>query len=1132
MTVVGLLEKLRALDVRLWAENGQLKISAPRGVLTPELTEELRRLKPELLQHLVDAAAVQQDEPLTASAATRNEAPFSLAQRRFWFFEQMQPGSSVLHIPVAFRISGGLDVPALERTLTAMVARHETLRTRIAETDDGAEQYVESPFAVSLVQIDLRTQADVEAEVERCQAEIAGPPFDFFVGPLWRAQLLRTRDDEWLLLLVIHHLVADGWSLGVLLHELGRTYSAIAAAQTPAAPLPVQYRDFAAWQAKRLDQPAAARQLEWWTRQLAQPLPVLDLPLDRVRPPVQTYNGRTFRGAIPAALTQRIAATARKDGATLFMALLTVFNVLLSRWSGQRDVIVGVPVAGRVRAELEPLIGVFINTLAIRTDVDRELNFVDLLRRVRDTTLDALANQEVPFERIVQELNLPRDLSRSPVFQVLFNMFDRSGPSKLPFGDGTIELVADDAHADAKFDLTFYAFAGDAGVDCTLVYNADLFSAERITALFDAYVGLLPEVAAQPERAIAWTPSAAVPAAVGAAAAELAPASSDSVLERLKRHASATPQRVFARDETGTIAFGELDRRSTQVARWLAERGVKPGATVGIVAHRSAGFVTALLGIWKAGAAFVVLDPAHPVRRLEKYVEIAAPSGLIVVAEAMADASFLVGDDAFTLTLPESGWPEELAALPAEDIGIRVDPDDLAYVAFTSGSTGEPKGIRGSHRPLTHFLDWYTHRFALSETAVVSLLSGLAHDPVLRDVLTPLWLGGRLEIPSPDALLDPALLASWMTDAGVSVAHITPSLAGMLVDAVADGAGASLGEVRLVCFGGEALGRELIVRVAAAAPQATLVNGYGATETPQLAAYHVIEPASDSRRPSMPLGRGITGTELLVLTEQDLLAGVGELGEIAVRSPFLALGYVDAAETGRRFTPNPITGAAADRIYRTGDLGRYLPDGSVEHAGRRDLQVKVRGYRIELSEVESSLQQHESVRQAVASAYDDGSGDRRLAAYVVFEPGAKETQSELRKYLRRSLPEYMVPSLFLVLDAVPLTPNGKVDRAALPPPIAAPRRAAERVPPRTATEQIVARVWQEVLRRDDISVHDNFFDVGGHSLLTMQAIMRIEKETGVRLNPFRFMVDTLEQIGAAIEQLAAQRPVERAVGKS
>jgi amino acid adenylation domain-containing protein len=1124
VTVVGLLEKLRALDVRLWAENGQLKISAPRGVLTPELTEELRRLKPELLQHLVDGGASEPDEPLTASAAAGNEAPFSLAQRRFWFFEQMQPGSSVLHIPATFRIGGGLDVAALERTLTAMVARHETLRTRIAETDEGAEQYIEPPFAVSLDHVDLRTQDDLLAEVHRHQAEIFNAPFHFLVGPLWRARLLRTRDDEWLLLLVIHHLVADGWSLGVLLHEIGRTYSSITAGQESQAPLPVQYRDFAAWQARRLDQPAMARQLEWWTGRLAQPLPVLDLPLDGMRPPIQTYNGRAFRGTIPAELTERIAAAARKEGATLFMALLTVFNVLLSRWSGQRDVIVGVPVAGRVRAELEPLIGVFINTLPIRIDVDRDLTFVDLLRHVRDTTIDALANQEIPFERIVQELNLPRDLSRSPVFQVLFNMFDRSGPAKVPFADGSIEIVADDAHADAKFDLTFYAYAGETGVDCMLVYNADLFSSERIEALFHQYIALVDRLATRPGASINDVSLIPASAAAGlpAATAPLARTWAGSVLERLTAHAESAADRIALVDASSRWSYAEVERRTNQLGRRLIELGAGPGAVVAIYGSRTNWLPAAIISIWKAGSAFVVLDPAHPRQRLQRCVDAASPVGTLVLdAAAWTREPLAAADGRWALMLSEEAWAADIAHLASEPTPSALDPDGLAYVAFTSGSTGVPKGIRGTHRPIAHFLDWYSGRFGISSADTVSALSGLSHDPLLRDILTPLWVGGQLAMPPAALIREPRLLHHWLREQHVTVSHLTPSLAEMLVDAATPESAPTV-PLRLVCLGGEPLRSELAKRIGTWAPAATVVNAYGATETPQIAAYHVVEPASSALSPRYePIGRGIDDVQLLLLTGAGRQAAVGELGEITVRTAYLADGYLDdPVSTTERFAANPLAApGASDTIYKTGDLGRYLPDGRVEYAGRRDTQIKIRGYRVESGEVEAALLEVPGITGAAVVVRRDESGNASLAA---FWTGATSSAADVASFVRSRLSDYMMPSAWQHLAALPLTPNGKIDRAALErlkvatdAPEVAPRE------PETATEKAVAELWQSLLSRSIVGRDDSFFALGGHSLVAARLSLRLHQQLGVDV-PVRTIFErpVLRDFAATIDQLA------------
>ncbi|HEX6289174.1 MAG TPA: amino acid adenylation domain-containing protein, partial [Herpetosiphonaceae bacterium] len=1107
-----------------------------------ELAEQIQRAR-RSASHLQAPPIVPlaMDEPL----------PLSFAQQRLWILDQLEPGNVAYNIPAALRLTGPLDVLALDRSLSEIVRRHAVLRSTITATDGVAAQVVDPFFSLLLMPLDLRAlpAADRQAEAERLIVEESQQPFDLSFGPLIRCTLLQLDDREHLLLLTLHHIVADGWSLGVLVRELETLYTAfLEGLPAPLPDLPIQYGDYAAWQRQWLQGEVLDRQIDYWKAQLAG-VGVLDLPLDHPRPPVRTFRSGRQTLTIERALTDRLAAFNRRQGVTLFMTLLAAFKLLLHRWSGQTDIVVGSPIAGRTRAETEDLIGLFLNTLVLRSDLSGDPGFVELLRRVREVCLQAYAHQDVPFEKLLEELQPERNLSHTPLFQVFFNMLNYPyRHCELP--GLQLEVLAP-PDIGAKFDLTLYVEERDAGIFCDLVYNADLFSEARMAALLDQFQHLLAQLVAQPE-----TPIGAYTLVTTAARAYLPDPTvaldggcEGVVHELVVKQARQTPERIALIDPHTRWTYAELETRSNQLAHDLLAHGIRRGECVAIYGHRSAALIWALLGVLKAGAAFTILDPSYPAARLIDYLQVAWPKGWLQLAaagpspDALTDYVATLGCR-WTLELPRRAdeLPDRLASRPTSDPDVDVVPDDLAYVAFTSGSTGRPKGILGTHRPLVHFLAWHRDTFGFGAADRFSMLSGLAHDPLLRDIFTPLILGATLCIPDPDALNTPGYLRAWMQQQAVTVSHLTPPLGHLLSIAPhasdASNGAASLPDLRYVFFGGDVLTRHDVERVHLIAPDAQLVNFYGATETPQGIAYYVLpqpQPdmaadAGDQSKAIVPLGRGIADVQLLVLNAARQPAGVGELGEIFVRTSYLARGYSDdTARTDERFIANPFTGCQqgrpawapgvpGDRLYRTADLGRYLPDGNVMFAGRADQQVKIRGFRIEPSEVEAAIERHPAVREVAVVAREDVPGEKRLVAYVVpstakagggalwawespmlsspaptaagAEAGGegraatRETR-ELRSFVQSLLPAYMVPSAFVVLDALPLTPNGKLDRRALPRP-EDQRSPAARVLPQTELERSIAAIWQEVLHVDRLGVDDNFFDLGGSSVHIVQ----------------------------------------------
>jgi amino acid adenylation domain-containing protein len=781
---------------------------------------------------------------------------------------------------------------------------------------------------------------------------------------------------------------------------------------------------------------AVNREAGYWRERLAGAPPLLELPTDRPRPAAQSGRAAVTGALFGAEILDAVRTLARSEDATPFMVLLAALDVVLSRWSGQDDVVVGTQVAGG------PVPG--MNTLALRVSLAENPTFRELLGRVRETTLAAYAHQELPFERVLEEVRPERSPAHAPLFQVMLNLAG--------FQDGAFRgegLAGAGGEVASKFDLTLYVGERDGGMAVNLVYAADLFDAPRMRELLAQLEGVLRQAAAAPETRVGAL-SLVTEAAHGVLPDPAEPLDETwrgAVHEVFAARAQETPDALAVEDPRERWTYAELDAATDRIARALADAGVEVGDVVAITGHRSAALVRALLGTMKSGAAFLVLDPAYPAARLAEYVRIARPAAHL----HLRAAGDLPGEVAALLdaTIRTRVVLRPRGAGPAEDAdglgsagaapSVRVGPDTLAYLSFTSGTTGTPKAVMGRHSSLTHFTPWLAAEFGLSATDRFSLLSGLAHDPLHRDVFTPLQLGAAVVAPKPDEIGTPGYLSQWLREARVTVVHLTPAMGQLLADT---SEGERMDSLRRAFFVGDVLRRADVQRLAELAPNLRVVNYYGSTETQRAVSYHVVNPEAEQKE-VIPLGRGIPGVQLLVRNAAGGLAGVGEAGEIWLRSPHLAAGYLgDEALSASRFVVNPWTGEPRDRLYRTGDLGRYRPDGEVEPMGRADQQVKVRGFRVELGEVESALASHPAIKEAAVIVRERGAGDRRLVAYWVPAEGSAEPDTaSLRLHLKALLPEYMVPAAYVRLDRLPLTANGKLDRRALPEP---PRRATAR----------------------------------------------------------------------------------------
>ena len=1044
-------------------------------------------------------------------------APLSWAQQQMWLLHQMDPESAAYTMPFAVRLSGALDVDALGAALTALAERHETLRTRISTAAAGEPvQVVDPPAPVPLPLVDLRAHPDSEAEARRLARAEAARPFDLARGPLLRASVLRTGGASWTLLLALHHIVSDGWSMGVLVRELGALYAEHASGERAALPpLPLQYADYAVWQRARLQGPAFERQVRYWTRQLDGAPPLLEGPTDRPRGASPSDEGRIRTRVLEPRLAFAAAELAAGERATLHHVLLAAWAALLSRWSGQPEVVVGTPSGGRDRVELEGLIGFFVNMLPIRADLAGDPSFRALVGRVREAMLAAHAHRDVPFARIVAELAPERSASHAPVFQAAF-AFHPAGAPETPTlrGAGLDAVEVDDDTA--KFDLFLtLAAGGDGALQATLQYRAALFDDATAGRLLEHLATLLRSALDEPERPLSALPllapgerGRALVRATGEAAAYPRQATVHGLFAEV---AAAAPDAVALVLGGERVTYGELDARANRLAHRLRDLGVGPDVPVAIAAERSPATIAGVLGILKAGGAYLPLDPSHPPARLAALMDDAGARVLLTHPAAAGRIPAPAGGE---LLLDDAH-----AFAPGRDDApaVNAGPGHLAYVVYTSGSTGTPKGVAVPHRAVVRLVRG--NGFARLDCGEALLhYAPLAFDASTFEIWGALLNGGRVVIAPPHPL-SPAELEAVIAKGGVTTAWLTAGLFHQLAEERPE----ALAPLRQLLVGGDVLSPTHLRRVREMHPHLRLVNGYGPTENTTFTCCRDIT-AADLERPSVPLGAPIANTAAYVLDAALEPAPDGVWGELYAGGDGLARGYhARPALTAERFVPDPFSAAPGARLYRTGDRARRLPDGALEFGGRLDAQVKLRGFRVEPGEVEAALGLHPAVREAAVVVQGEGAA-RRLVAYAT--GGA--SSAALREHLRERLPEYMVPAAFVALDWLPLTPSGKLDRRALPEP-RTEGAAAPRTPPRTPTGELLSGIWLEVLELPDeedaprayVGVDENFFELGGHSLLATQVVARARQAFGVEL-PLRAVFEA-PTLGALAERIDVLR---------
>ncbi len=1022
--------------------------------------------------------------------------PLSFAQQRLWFIDQLEPGSPLYNVPAALRVEGPLDGGVLALCLGEIVRRHEALRTVFAAPQGWPVQVIQSPAPIELPVVDLSSLPESAREdlVPALAAVEAGRPFDLARGPLLRALLLRLAERDHAVVLTLHHIASDGWSMGILVREVATLYPAFADGRpSPLPELPVQYVDFTAWQRSWLRGEVLEQEIAFWRLQLAGLPPLLELPTDRPRPAALSFRGAARPVRLPAGLVRQAEALGRREGATLFMVLLAAFQALLGRHSGQDDLAVGSPVAGRNRVEIEGLIGFFVNTLVLRGGLSGDPPFGELLGRTRETALAAWLHQDVPFEKLVEELAPERNLAHTPLFQAVL-VLQNLPVESLEVEDLRLRPLGVEGNT-AKFDLTFNLSEHDGGLLGFVEYATDLWDAPTIDRLLGSFERLLAAAVAGPELRAAELPLLGEAERRqllewGGRKAEFA---EDSTLHgRFVAIARRNPEAPALTWGDVTLSYGELDRRSNQLARWLRRQGVGPESRVGLRLDRSMDLVVGVLGVLKAGAAYVPLDPDSPRERQAFILE-------------DADIRIVVGVEELEL----------LDSLQAGNLESLADGSSLAYVIYTSGSTGRPKGAVITHGNVTRLFDATEAWFEFGEGDVWTLFHSYAFDFSVWEIWGALLYGGRLVVVPWETSRSPELFLDLLERERVTVLNQTPSAFAQLAQAEALRE-AAVPQLRLVIFGGEALDPASLEpwfeRHGDAKPR--LVNMYGITETTVHVTYRPLTRADTRDNRRSVIGVPIPDLSLAVLDRRLLPAPIGVPGELVVGGAGLARGYLGRPElTAERFVPDPV-GGPGERLYRSGDLGRFLPDGDVEYLGRLDHQVKVRGFRIELGEIEAALATVAGVRQAAVLVREDRCGDRRLVAYVV---GDTEV-AELRRSLRDRLPDYMVPAAFVTLAAFPLTVNGKVDRKALPAP-KQPGGEETYLAPRTPTEEVLAGLWADLLGLERVGVADHFFDLGGHSLLATQVSSRLRQAFSVEM-PLHdlFEAPVLADLAARIEE--------------
>jgi len=1107
-----LLFHLKTRGISLWVDDGKLRYKGPKGAITEDLRIQIKHNKSQLLDLLNAAMLSKKSVPLTSQARAQT-LPLSFAQQRLWFLDQWQPNSAVYNISAICRLRGVLHVEALQGALGDLVARQEALRTIFPPIEDGARQHIQSmdeefrlPLTVTEIEDDLGDSPNTR--VEQLIAEETTHPFDLAHGPLFRVRLVILSTREAILMLTLHHIIADGWSMGVLWRELGLFYDARVTG-TPAdlPPLPIHYADYAVWQRQWLQGDVLAQQVAYWQEQLSEAPPSLALLTDYARPSMPSYRGGHQRFTLSASLTHQLKTFSQQERGTLFMTGLAAFQLLLARYTGEKDIVVGTPIANRTRQEIEGLIGFFVNTLVLRTRLTKTLSFRQLLHQVRTTCLEAYRHQDLPFEKLVEVLQPERDSSRHPLFQVMFQLDQEAAQTFHGTGFTSERLPVPDTIA--KFDLSLALVVQEDGIQGTINYSTDLFADERITRLIGHFHTLLEGLVAEPDQTVFSLPlltAAELHQLVEWNRTDCAYPLSHSIHELFEAQVARTPDAIAVVYEDEQLTYAQLNARANQLAHYLGGLGIGPEVRVAVCLERSINLVGCLLAILKAGGTYVPIDPSYPHDRIALMLENAEVT-IIVTQQSLLGT---LPPPATKMVSIDTEWTriaQEATTPPPQGLA----PENLAYMIYTSGSTGTPKGVQVPHRAFLNFLEDMIRNPGLGASDRLLAVTSLSFDIAGLELWLPVLVGGQVVLASREMVMDGAQLIAALETHEIAVMQATPATWQLLTTQGWKGRP----NLQVLC-GGEQMPLALAHQFLEEKGH-EVWNLYGPTETTvwstRCAMRHDVKHIS--------IGRPIANTQIYVEDRWRNLVPIGVRGELFISGEGVARGYWGRPDvTAERFVPNPYSRTPGARRYRTGDEVRYRADGQLEWMARLDHQVKLRGFRIELGEIEAVLQGHSKVCATVVLCREDFPGEKQLVAYIVGQTSA----SDLRPYLQDRLPVYMLPSAFVVLDQMPLTPNGKVDRRALPAPDQTHRvQSAVFTAPRTYLEELVATIWIEVLHLEQVGIHDNFFKLGGHSLLATQLLSRLNQRAQIDLS-LRTLFDypILADQANAIEELLLQ----------
>lgn len=1077
-----------------------------------EITQQIINLPVEkrklLLEKLKKSRHGGDEKKIKPREDQTNIVPLSYTQERLWFLEQLDPGNTAYNFLFAERFEGSLNPQALEKTLNEIIKRHEILRTSFKMIDGQPVQFIEKTIDLKLPVIDLSnfSESEKDKEVERYIDELGQTVFDLSQAPLLKVCLLRRKEDLHLLLVCIHHIITDGWSMEIFAKELTTIYEAFVAGNPYVLPqLPVQYADYTVWQREWLKEEAQNKLLSYWKKQLNNAPTHLELPTDRPRPSNQTFHGDVYSIFLSENLSYQLKKISKEEGVTLFMTMLAAFKILLARYTGNEDIVVGTPVANRDRSEIENLIGFFVNTLVLRTNLSGHPSFHELLSRVRKVVLEAYEHRELPFEKLVTEIQPERDLSITPLFQVMF-IFNSPKVKSSDSKSLSIGTPLPLSNKTAKYDLTLYVLEREKDLVVTFEYNTDLFELSTIRRMSEQYLCLLKEVVKNIHRPISeinilteeeqqklskWNST------------DLDYPKEYCIHHIFETQVEQTPDSIAIEFKDQHITYIVLNNRANQLAHYLKKLKVGPEVLVGIYLDRSIDMVVSLLGVLKSGGAYVPLDPSFPDERIAYMIKDAGVSVLLTHQNLLEK---LPENQARVVCLDRDCL--QIAKENSDNPDSGCTPQNIAYVIYTSGSTGKPKGVAVQHASLVNFLSSMQRTPGLTAKDTMLAVTTLSFDISALEIYLPLIVGARVILADKEEASNGRRLIELLKQSEATVMQATPATWRMLLDTGWQGNDS----LKMLC-GGEALSRTLANELLEKGGE--LWNLYGPTETTVWSAVLKVEKNDGP----VPIGFPIGNTKIYILDSNLQPAPLGAFGELYIGGEGLARGYLNKPElTAEKFLPDPFSKKPGARLYRTGDVARYLPDGKIEFSGRLDYQVKIRGFRIELGEIETVCLQHPDIQEAVVVPKQILENDFRLVAYIKYKSNKQLTVSELRKYLKKKLPDYMIPSLFVTMETFPLTANGKIDRKKLPVPEGMKGETGRKqVPPETPMEKLIAEIWQQVLGMNGFSVHDNFFELGGHSLLSMKVLYHIEKKLGLRINPREIMFKNLGQLAALCE---------------